>query len=552
MSRVKKMMWSLIVMIGAVVLSACGPALPDNSGSADANASGSEATIEAGANDLIIGVTSKVDSFNPLQRTGFANTYAQRFFYETILDMTGPTEFQPRLGNITTEDNQVFHIQLDENATWTDGEPVTTEDVAYTIDVTAHPDTITTQASFINMIEGTDENGKIVEGTEEVSGVEIIDDYTMNIHTKQPVDPNYFSEFFGFYFFIAPEHVFSQYEPGELHTVKEVVSPTVFNGAYTVTNFVEGDHVELTANPDYYRGAPKIDTIYMRMVDETVMMTELQSGNVDMLAGGSVGSLSPNNMELISQNEDFVIEESAGTNVEYMIPNTRNERFADKRVRQAVNYAVDVELIVENLLLGNGEVVSGPYTSVSPYKSDKVEPLEYNPEKARQLLEEANFDFEEPVVLMVSAGGEVRDQSADIIQQQLEAVGMTVEQEPYDITTWISNAREGNFDLGLISIRHNYDPDVAQAFHTTGTNNMGAYSGEKLDELIIQGSSGQSAEERYPIYEEFQIYFQEEMPMIPLYTKFENVVQKKNIKGGINAFWPASTANLHEWEIVEE
>lgn len=541
-----------VVMLAAVMilLAACGPELPKAGSNGEEPSSASD--IPVGEDSLIIGLSSNVDSFNPLQRTGFANTYAQRFMYETILDMTGPGEFQPRLGEITTEDNQTFHIALNEAASWTDGEPVTTEDVAYTIDITAHPDTITTQASFINMIEGTDENGKFIEGAEEVSGVDIIDDYTMTIATKQPVDQNYFSEFFGFYFFIAPEHIFSQYEPAELHTSEAIVRPEIFNGAYTVTNYAEGDHVELTANPDYYRGEPKISKIYMRMVDEMAMMTELQSGNIDMLAGGSVGKLSPNNIGMIRENESFSIEEAAGTNVEYLIPNTRNERWQDARVRRAVNHALDIEMAVDNLLSGNGEVVSGPYTSVSPYKSDQIQPLEYDPVKAQELLEEADFNFSEPVTLMVSTGNEAREQMADLIQQQLEAVGMTVEQVPYDITTWVSNAREGNFDLGHISIRHNYDPDVAQAFHTTGSNNMGAYSDEKLDELIIQGTAGESPKERQPIYEDFQKYFQEEMPMIPLYTEFEHAIQKNNIQGGVNEFWPETTANIHEWEISSE
>lgn len=547
MDRMKQFIKWMLFVGAAIVVAACGPQLPDQSSNSEATSS-SEAIV--GSDDsLVIGVSAKIDSYNPFQRTGFANTYAQRFFYETLLDMTGPTEFEPRLGEITTDDNQVYTIKIHPDANWSDGEAITTEDVKFSIDTTAHPDTMTTQASFINMIEGTDENGK-TDGSE-VTGVEIIDDKVMTITTKQPVDINYFSEFFGFYFFIAPEHVYSTVEPGEIMTADFALNPEVFSGAYKVVDYQEGNHVELAANEDYYQGAPKIKSIFMRTLEETAMMTELQSGQIDMLAGGSVGKISHNNMALIRDDERFSIEEAPGTNVEYLMPNSSRDRWNDPRVRQAVAYATDRQMMVDNLLLGNGEILSGPFTSSSSYLIDDIEPFPYDVEKAKELLEEANFDFETPVTLMASSGNESRDQASALIKQQLEAVGMTVEIVPYDITTWIANAREKNFDIGHISIRHNYDPDVSQAFHTTGSNNFAYYTDEKLDSLLMSGTEAPTFEERYSIYEEFQKYFAEEMPMIPLYTEFEHAIQKKNIKGGVKAFWPATTADLHEWEFTE-
>src|SRR5690625_7132634 len=108
------------------------------------NAGGGGETAEQGAGDtetsapegddsdtLIIGVSNNIDSLNPFQRTGTQSTYVQRFFYETLLDMVGPTEYEPRLGSIETTNNQVFTITLDEEAYWTDGEPVTSEDLVY-------------------------------------------------------------------------------------------------------------------------------------------------------------------------------------------------------------------------------------------------------------------------------------------------------------------------------------------------------------------------------------------------------------------------------------
>lgn len=535
----------------AAVLIIAGCANPEEQTTGDVDAVDTVAPAESDSDTLLIGVSNNIDSLNPFQRTGTVSTYVQRFFYETLLDMVGPTDFKPRLGAIETDDNQVFTVSLNPDANWSDGEPVTAQDVVYSAVTTAHPDTITSQASNIAMIEGTDDSGKLPEGADDISGLEIIDDKTLQVTTKNPLDINYFSEFFGNNFIIAPEHVFSQYEPADIHTSEDAVNPSVTNGAYKFVTSVENDHVQLEANEEYYRGAPEIQNVYVRVLTGTAMVTELQSGGIDMAAGGGISVISHNDVPILEEAGHLIVDTLPTTGVQYVLANHQSERFADPVVRKALAHAINRDLAVDNLLLGNGEVTATPYTSVSDYKNDDLEPFPYDPEEATRLLEEANFDFDEPVTFIVPTGNAIREQMAELVQQDLVAIGIDVVMETYDFTTWISVAREAEYDLGIIGMSHYYDPNLQNYFATGSANNLGFYSSETMDRLIQEGNAGTSYEERLPIYEEIQELFIADMPAVPLYSEYDYKIQDERLNGGIADFWQASFADLHEWNFEE-
>ncbi len=550
----KNRIYRLLALAFAAILflAACGG--NDLAGDTDSSGDTDTDTPVAESDDkdtLIIGISNNVDSVNIFQRTGSQSTYVQRFFYETLLNMVGPTEFEPRLGSLETEDNQLFTVSLNPDATWSDGEPVTSADLVYSLNTTAHPDTLTSQATNISMIEGTDDSGKLPEGEESISGVEVIDDHTVQITTKNPLDINYISEFFGHNFMIAPEHVFGDIAPADIHTSEPATNPTVFNGAYTLVENKENDYVHLKANPDYYRGAPKIEDIYIRVVSSAALITELQSGAIDMVAGGGISVLSHNDIPILEEVDHLDIQGYPSVGVQYILPNFQKERFQDARVRRALAYAIDRELAVENLLLGDGEVPATPYTSASAYKSDDIEPIPYDPEEAKRLLEEANFDFSEPITFIVPTGNEVREQMSELVQQNLEAIGLNIQLETYDFTTWISVARDGDYDIGIIGSSHYQDPNLQNYYATGASSNLAHYSDERLDELIQAGNAATSFEERYPIYEEIQEFFVEEMPNIPLYGVYQYKVQDKSLNGGVPEFWSASLANVQDWHFED-
>lgn len=532
----------LMSILMAVLLIACGQG---TSSSSSDTAASSTSSAEHDENSLIVGVSNNIDSMNPIFRTGMASTYVQRYFYESLLNMVGPTEYESRLGDITTEDNQVYTITVNPDAKWTDGEAVDAEDVAYTLNAIADPEVLSSVSGRLIIIEGTDESGKRVEG-DTLSGVEIIDSHTVQITTKNPVDENLVKENLGFELLIAPEHVFSEIPKADIQTSEAATHPTVTNGAFQFVENRVDEYVHVTANPDYYRGAPKLEDIYFQIVQGVSMVTELQAGNIHMTAGAGIGVVPDEDIPLVQELENYTVESSVGTGIQYMVLNNESI-FTDQKVRQAIDYAIDQELAFQNLLHGNGEITPTPYTSMSPYKNEAVEGRAQDVEKAKQLLEEAGFDYSQPIRMVVPIGNVAREQMADLTQQWLQALGMTVEQEKYDFTTFLSIVREGEYDIAFSGLTQTYEPDIQTTAGTGGASNYSRISDDRLDQYLSEGRAEVDSEKRKVIYDEMQEYYHDMTFQIPLYSEAEYVIKANNLEGGTEKFYNSSLADIHEW-----
>lgn len=501
-------------------------------------------------NTLFIGMTNAPDSFNPIHTGSAAGQWVQEFFYESLLDMPDPETFEPALAEtFETEDNQVFTVEMNPEAYWSDGEPITAHDVAFTLNTIADPEAETNKRMNISMLEGTTDTGMREEGIEELSGVEVVDEYTLELTTKQPVDLAYISEFLGFQVLIAPEHIAGEIPIDEINQSEFATQPTVFSGPYQFVGYEESSYVHLEANPDYYKGEPKIETIYTRVMNGNTLLTEFQSGGIHMAAGGGLGIVPIQDIEILEETEGIVVEEFPSIHAQYMVIN--NEEIEDPLVRQAMTHAIDREVLVEQLLLDHAEVVASPYTSESPYKNEELEPLAYDPEYARELLEESGYDETMEIEFVVPTGNQVREQAGDLIQQQLEEVGFTVNQINLDFPTWMERAENLDYTIGLTGFRQNVDPDTSSYLHSDGGSNNYAINDPIIDELLAEGLAETSIEGRKPIYDELQEYLQESAVIVPLYSDSEFSVRSESLNGGIQEFWAGSLTNVHEWTLDE-
>jgi peptide/nickel transport system substrate-binding protein len=227
--------------------------------------------------------------------------------------------------------------------------------------------------------------------------------------------------------------------------------------------------------------------------------------------------------------------------------------WTDKRVRQALAYALNRQLIVDNLLKGEGVIAQTPIIPVTYYYNPEVEgQFAYDPEKAKALLEEAGFDFNQEVALLVPIGNIVRELSADIIQANLQDIGLQVSIEKMDFPTLMARYADSDFDIGLVGWSDVLDPDVRSQYHSGGQYNFGAINSPVLDDLLDRGANTADTEERKAIYDEFQLKFLDEMPVVCLYWPLRLAAVNKRVH---NAHHIITTngllRNVNEWWVED-
>lgn len=550
MMEKKRVLRSALVASTALFLAACGEELPEDmpeGGGEEGEELAEEFELdETDDSTLMIGLTNAPDTLNPFYRPGTAATWVQRFFYDSLLVQPEADEFGPALAtSIETEDNQVFTVNIDPEANWSDGEPVTAQDVAFTLNYVADIDVESASNTYVSMIEGTDSAGIMEEGLEELPGLEVVDDKTLEITTKHPIDLALVQEFIGFNILIAPQHVFEDIEKVEIPQSEPATNPTVFSGPYEFVEYQENDYVHLQANESFNRGTPEIQNIYMRIMNGTALITEFQAGNLHMTAGGGIGMVPVQDVDILENVEGLVVEDHAGLSAQYFTINS--ERFPDQEVRQAFAYAMDFDSTVENLLFGMGETMAAPYTSATPYRHETLEPYPHDPEQAQELLESVDFDFDEPISFGVPVGNATREQNGDLIEQWLVDVGLNINQENYDFPTWLALINDNDYDIGLVGWPHTVDPDLSTYVHSS-VNGM-THDDPHIDELLEEGMRALDFDERYEIYAELQEYLHEQAYVIPLYAENDIAIRVDYLDGGIKEFWAGSIHDVHEWTI---
>lgn len=151
--------------------------------------------------------------------------------------------------------------------------------------------------------------------------------------------------------------------------------------------------------------------------------------------------------------------------------------------------------------------------------------------------------------MSVPIGNILREQSADLIQQDLTAIGLKIRQEKVDFPTLLAKARKGDYEMILIGYSMVVDPDYSNYFLPGGSNNYGHTNDPKLSEMMLAAAAMTSPEQRKAAYSDIQKYMKENQFITSLYTPDYIIAQTKKLKGGIKEFWDGSLVDLHEWTL---
>lgn len=554
MKKRNRILSLLLAGVMALGLTACGAsnagAAADETGSAAVSTeSASSDTAASGEKIINVGVTNTIGSLNPLLLNGGEiNKYATGLMFLPLMELDTDLNFEGMLADsITTEDNKNFIVHIDDAATWSDGTPVTADDVVYTALRLASP-VIGNTAMMYYVFEGVGDDGFVEEGAESIDGIQKVDDKTVQFTTKEEMPITTFENSYARYLLTLPKHVIEQYSEEELSTAEWFNHPDVVSGPFIVTDFDVDHYISYEANKDYWKGAPKIDKLNIKIVDGSQLYAGLQSGEID---------ITQQTMSDIPQEDYESVEALDNVEVVYGSPVTNQSVFIqtknvpDVKVRQAMLYAIDRQQILEELLNGHGEIIDGFLSSASPFYDDSLTPVSYDPEKAKTLLEEAGWDGSQTIRFYVNSGDSTFVNAASIIAAEWAAVGIKAEIQTVDFATLMSVA--GTEDYDVLAVQYTYapvDPYPDVAWLLGGEGSWTGYSNDTLNDALTKSQLTSDPEETKELFSVVDKKVQEDVPMFSAYVISAQGAVSKRITGAAPSVYGFFN-DVQNWDVVE-
>jgi peptide/nickel transport system substrate-binding protein len=414
-----------------------------------------------------------------------------------------------------SKDEMTLTFYLRKGVKWHDGEEFTAADVDFTYRYMIDPKTPTAYGEPFRQIRHT----------------EVVDRYTYRVTYEKPYAPALLS--WGLW--ILPRHILEPaWKAGvDLRTTRQNRFP-VGSGPYRFGEWNTGEKIVVEANPDYFEGRPYLKRVVYRIIpDQSTIFLELKARNIDL------ASLAPiqyrRQTEFPAFLKAFHRYRYLSNSYAYLGFNLRDARFTDKRVRQAIAHAINKPEIIEGVLLGLGRPAVGPYKPGTWWYKDDVKTFPFDPERAKALLAEAGwrrqtadgilekdgkpFSF----TIRTNQGNQVRQQTAEIIQRRLRAVGIEAKIHVVEWAAFINTfIRKKDFEAIILGWGLGTDPDQYEIWHSsqTGSDELNhiSYKNPRVDELLEAGRRTFSQEKRKAIYGELQDVLADDQPVIFLYV----------------------------------
>jgi peptide/nickel transport system substrate-binding protein len=383
-------------------------------------------------------------------------------------------------------DKKVWTVKLRKDAKWSDGSPITADDVVMTV----------------NMQNNTNLDTDAAFDWGELDSVAKVDATTVKFTLKDVFAPFQANNLLTF---IAPASVYGKIDPAKQRTDPVSLNPTVTGGPYKFDKRVAGSEIDYVANTNYYLGRPHYDKVIAKVItDATAGTNALINGDVSWhpaLGEGGSGAVTKAKAATGVQVHDY-----ADLGYIDMRLNTRKGHlFDDVKTRQAMAYALDKPSIVQAATEGRGQVLWGDIVPASwAYDAASVVTYTQDLAKAKSLLAEAGWTVGADGVatragkkfvgkIRVRAGKPQRIKAAQIISDQLKQIGMQLTPDPTDFKVFYKPIQAGDFDVAIAGFGLTVDPDDYTTFHSSqlqpehkSGNNWTGYSNPQLDSLIDQ------------------------------------------------------------------
>ncbi len=464
----------------------------------------SPAVAQTPQNVLVVGQIAEPKSLDPHAVTAVNDFRILMNVYDGLVRYKdGTLEVEPSLAKSWTisPDGTEYTFELRNDVTFHDGTPFNAQAVEFNFDRMLdekHPyhDTGPFPLSFFFSA---------------VEDVDAVDADTVKFKLKEPYAPFLSNLAYPTGLIVSPDAV-------KKHG-KEFGRNPSGTGAFKFAEWQANAKVVVTRNDDYWDGAPSLEAVVFRPItDANTRVAEMLSGGIDVMV-----EIPPDSVSTFNGN-GFTLHEQAGAHLWFLILNAKQGPFADKRVRQAVNYAIDKKSLVENVLQGTAEVAAGPTPPAFSWAyNNSLQPYPFDPAKAKALLAEAGHANASLTFYVTEGGSGMLDPvpMATAIQADLAKVGLKVKIETYEWNTFLGKVNpglEGKADMAEMAWMTN-DPDTLPylalrtgAWPDKGGFNSGYYSNPKVDELLEAARKSTDQNERARLYKQMQETVYEDAP----------------------------------------
>lgn len=498
-------------LILAMGLTACGGSSSSSSGSSETAAAATEST--EGKTDLVIGAATEAVTLDPQGGWDGASLYVMRQLYNGLVKLDSNMEIVGDLAEsweFTSDTSVTF--KLKQGVKFHNGEEMKASDVVFSIN-------------------RAKESAKVKSFTANIESVVADDDYTVTINTSVPYAP---------------------LMSNLCHTANSIVSEKAVEeagdnfstnpcgtGPFKFVSWDSGDKIVLSRNDDYFGGDVLPTSLTFKLIAENSSRTiALETGEIDLNL-----IVAAEDASRIESEDGVELVTSMSPKIEYVSMNQKVEPFNNKLVRQAINYAIDRESLNAVATAGYGVVTDSVMNMQINGYTDDVTHYEYDPEKAKELMAEAGYADGFSTTIVCS--GNTRSTEAQIIQGNLQEIGINLEITTMESTTLLEQINNGDYEMFIMSYNNTTgDPDTSlyMLFNSTvpaSSGNRSFTNIPEVDAALEQARLETDSDARNALYATVQDILTDEAVWVPLY----NVPNLVGLRSGLTGYTPHPLGN---------
>ncbi|MBE1446541.1 ABC transporter substrate-binding protein [Paenibacillus sp. OAS669] len=417
----------------------------------------------------------------------------------------------------TSADQLTYTFHLRPNLKFSDGTPLTAEDVAFTLTLLHDP----AYDGRVDISQAYIKGGAAYKEkkADTVEGIKVIDPLTIQFTTEKVTTlalPLLGGEV------LSKAYYGKEYKQGNLDYIKTLHDKPLGAGPYQFDKFIKGQEVRFTANPNYYAGKPAVENFIFKITNNDTNLQYIKVGETDY----DRFTANRDNFDQLKALGFVNINTFTAISYVYLDFNSGGKFLKDKRVRQALYYGLDRQKFTDILYQGFGEVANVPVSPASWAYTKEVTPYPFDPQKAKQLLDEAGWKVGADGIrekdgqklklqYLGRKGYNIDDVLIPLAKENFKDIGIAVEAEILDFNALLAKRKKGDFDIASFTSTNFSDPyDGVKSFHSK--YNVSGYFNPKIDQLIDQGTETLDTNKRIPIYNDLYKQLKEDPPVLLL------------------------------------